>query len=88
MLADLKKALAECHLQKADFVTKSLLETDVSYLLQRAKEEQSKEQTPETLKLTIQLLNLARHKMKEEIEVQQIADAAEANRILQERERF
>ncbi len=63
MLAQLKKSLSECHTEKNDQFMKFLADTNIDYLIQRAKEELSKDITRDSLKRVIQILNMARHKI-------------------------
>jgi hypothetical protein len=71
MLGALKKMLSQCHIQKSDNVLKIVSDTDARYMIQRAveeinlaKEEVSSEEADRRLVLSIQLLNLARHKLR------------------------
>lgn len=71
MLGQLKKLLAECHLSSTDRVIKILSDSEPRYLIQRAqeeligaKDEPSFEEAERRLKMAIQLINLARYKLK------------------------
>lgn len=70
MIAELKKCLSECHLKGGDKTVQFLLEATPMYLITRAKEEMwavNSENdlgvTERQLKLSIQLLNIARYKL-------------------------
>lgn len=71
MLGPLKKILAECHLNKDDRVFKILADAEPAYLIQRANEELAAakveptfEEAERRLKMSIQLINLARYKLR------------------------
>jgi hypothetical protein len=77
MIAELRALLAECHI-KSGQLTKVLEKADWSFMLQRAEEELEKageatvdgmfKLADEKLKFVIQLLNMARYKMKGDYE--------------------
>ena len=71
MLGQLKKMLAECHLAKDDRVMKILKDAEPAYLIQRSQEELAAakveptfEEAERRLKMSIQLINLARYKLR------------------------
>lgn len=71
MLGPLKKILAECHLAKDDRVMKILKDAEPAYLIQRSQEELAAakveptfEEAERRLKMSIQLINLARFKLR------------------------
>lgn len=82
MIAELKKSLSQCHLNGSDQAVQFLMQATPIYLITRAKEEMwavnpenDPQVTEKQLRLSIQLLNIARYKLNESVRAAEVREA-------------